>query len=72
MIVAADQQLVHELDRVHSTKGSSVRRPNSEIAKNMQACASPGFYFEVSPSDGIADTMKALFQKAYQSAQISR
>ena len=46
--------------------------PNSEIAANMQACASPGFYFEVSPTDGIADAMKALFQEAYQSARITK
>ena len=35
----------------------------SQIATNMQACASPGLYFEVSPSQGIADAMNALFQK---------
>ena len=52
-------------------KGPYGPSPNSEIAKNMEACASPGFYFEVSPTDGIADAMKALFQKAYQSARIS-
>jgi hypothetical protein len=34
---------------------------NSKIAKNMEACASPGFYFEVSPTDGIAQAMTALF-----------
>jgi Flp pilus assembly protein TadG len=46
--------------------------PNSEIAANMQACASPGFYFEVSPTDGIADAMTALFQKAYQAARLTK
>jgi hypothetical protein len=30
----------------------------------MQACASPGLYFEVSPSQGIAEAMQMLFQKA--------
>jgi Flp pilus assembly protein TadG len=53
-------------------KGPYGPSPNSEIAANMQACASPGFYFEVSPTGGIADAMKALFQKAYQSARISQ
>lgn len=45
--------------------------PNSEIAQNMQACASPGFYFEVSPTQGISDAMTALFQKAVADARIS-
>lgn len=46
--------------------------PNSEIANNMKACASPGFYFEVSPTDGISDAMTALFQKAVQTARLTR
>jgi hypothetical protein len=45
--------------------------PNSEIATNMQSCASPGFYFEVSPTQGISDAMTALFQKALADARIS-
>lgn len=45
---------------------------NSEIAINMKACASPGYYFEVSPTDGIADAMNALFQKAVANARISK
>ncbi|ABD86131.1 TadE/TadG family type IV pilus assembly protein [Rhodopseudomonas palustris] len=45
--------------------------PNSEIANNMKACASPGFYFEVSPTDGIADAMNAIFRKAVADARIS-
>jgi len=45
--------------------------PNSEIANNMQSCASPGFYFEVSPTDGIAAAMTKLFQKAVADARIS-
>jgi hypothetical protein len=44
---------------------------NSEIATNMQACASPGFYFEVSPTQGIADAMNTLFRKAVADAHIS-
>ena len=46
--------------------------PNSEIAKNMEACASPGLYFEVSPTQGISDAMTALFLKASQQARISK
>ncbi|QPF85340.1 pilus assembly protein [Bradyrhizobium genosp. L] len=45
--------------------------PNSQIAQNMQTCASPGLYFEVSPTQGIAAAMTALFQKAIADARIS-
>lgn len=53
-------------------KGPYGPSPNSEIAENMEACASPGFYFEVSPTQGIGDAMIALFQKASQSARLSK
>jgi hypothetical protein len=45
--------------------------PNSEIALNMASCASPGLYFEVSPTQGIAEAMNALFRKAIADARIS-
>jgi Flp pilus assembly protein TadG len=45
--------------------------PNSQIAQNMQSCASSGLYFEVSPTQGISDAMNALFQKAVADARIS-
>ncbi len=45
--------------------------PNSEIANNMKGCASPGLYFEVSPTEGISQAMNALFQKAVSDARIS-
>ena len=45
--------------------------PNSQIAQNMQSCASPGFYFEVSPTDGISEAMNKLFQKAVAKAHIT-
>ncbi|HZG30803.1 MAG TPA: TadE/TadG family type IV pilus assembly protein [Ensifer sp.] len=35
----------------------------SQIGTRMQACASPGLYFEVSPTQGISDAMTALFKK---------
>lgn len=44
---------------------------NSQIATNMQACASPGFYFEVSPTQGISDAMTALFRKAVSDARLA-
>ncbi|MGJ4901808.1 TadE/TadG family type IV pilus assembly protein [Bradyrhizobium sp. HKCCYLS2058] len=52
-------------------KGPFGPSPNSEIAQKMQACASDGFYFEVSPTQGIAEAMKALFQKAVADARIA-
>jgi Flp pilus assembly protein TadG len=52
-------------------KGPFGPSPNSEIAQNMKACASDGFYFEVSPTQGIADAMNALFRKAVADARIS-
>jgi Flp pilus assembly protein TadG len=45
--------------------------PNSQIALNMQSCASPGLYFEVSPTQGISQAMTTLFQKAVADAHIS-
>lgn len=35
----------------------------SEIGVRMKECASPGLFFEVSPSEGIAEAMDALFMK---------
>ncbi|WP_159949179.1 pilus assembly protein TadG-related protein [Rhizobium sp. 18065] len=35
----------------------------AEIPKRMEACASPGLFFEVSPSEGITNAMNALFKK---------
>jgi Flp pilus assembly protein TadG len=52
-------------------KGPYGPSPNSEIAANIKACASPGFYFEVSPTDGISDAMNALFKKAVADARIT-
>lgn len=46
--------------------------PNSEVAANMAACASPGYFFEVSPTDGISQAMTALFQKVVQSARLTK
>lgn len=34
-----------------------------EIPTRMEACASPGLYFEVSPSQGISEAMSAMFLK---------
>jgi Flp pilus assembly protein TadG len=45
---------------------------NSVIAQNLQACASPGLYFEVSPTQGISEAMAALFQKTITVAHLTR
>jgi Flp pilus assembly protein TadG len=44
----------------------------SDIATNMQSCASPGLYFEVGPNQGISEAMNALFQKAVAMARLTR
>jgi Flp pilus assembly protein TadG len=44
----------------------------SEIGPKMQACASPGLYFEVSPTQGISDAMKALFKKAMAQVHLTK
>ncbi|AYD01105.1 membrane protein [Neorhizobium sp. NCHU2750] len=43
----------------------------SEIPTKMQACATEGYYFEVSPTEGIADAMKALFRKIVATPRIT-
>jgi Flp pilus assembly protein TadG len=43
----------------------------SQIGTNMQACASPGLYFEVSPTQGISAAMTALFNLALQQVRIT-
>ena len=45
---------------------------NSKIAQNMQSCASPGLYFEVSPTDGISQAMNTLFEKAVTQARLTK
>ncbi len=44
----------------------------SNIATNMQTCASPNLYFEVTPTQGIAAAMNALFQRAIQQARLTQ
>lgn len=45
---------------------------SSRIGPKMEACASPGLYFEVSPAQGIAEAMEALFRKAVSQARLTR
>ncbi len=44
----------------------------SQIGPNLQSCASPGLFFEVSPTEGIADAMLALFAKTVGQARLTQ
>jgi hypothetical protein len=44
----------------------------SNIGPTMESCASPGLYFEVSPSQGIPEAMTQLFQQAVQTARLTQ
>ncbi|MDP8997149.1 MAG: pilus assembly protein, partial [Pseudomonadota bacterium] len=44
--------------------------PNSEIATNMKACASTGFYQEVGPDDSLASVMNTMFQRILATPRI--
>jgi hypothetical protein len=41
------------------------------IGPSMASCASPGLYFEVSPTQGVDDAMNALFLKVVATARLS-
>lgn len=43
----------------------------SQIGTRLQSCASPGYYFEVSPTQGISDAMNALFLKVLQTPRLT-
>ncbi|MCV9961157.1 pilus assembly protein [Pararhizobium sp. BT-229] len=43
----------------------------SEIGTRMQECASPGFYFEVSPTEGIAAAMQELFHRVIHTPRLT-
>ncbi|WP_075291598.1 TadE/TadG family type IV pilus assembly protein [Pararhizobium arenae] len=43
----------------------------SQIGSNMEACASSGLYFEVSPTEGITEAMEALFKKIITSPRLT-
>lgn len=42
-----------------------------DIAAKMSDCATPGFFFEVSPSDGIVEAMQTLFLKVISTPRIT-
>jgi len=43
----------------------------AEIGPRMQSCASPGMFFEVSPTQGIEAAMKTLFNKVVRSPRLA-
>ncbi|MFB2553646.1 pilus assembly protein TadG-related protein [Ensifer soli] len=55
----------------NSWYNSWIRPFQSEIATNMEACASDGLFFEVTPSQGIAEAMRALFIKTIKSPRLA-
>jgi hypothetical protein len=38
----------------------------------LKACASSGFYYQVTPTSGISDAMNALFRKAVTSVMLTQ
>lgn len=50
---------------------SWIRPFTPQIATNMEACASPGYYFEVAPHEGIADAMQTLFRKVISAPRLT-
>lgn len=44
----------------------------SQIGPNMQSCASPGLFFQVTTDGDITAAMQALFQQAVSSARLSQ
>ncbi|HVZ29415.1 MAG TPA: pilus assembly protein, partial [Asticcacaulis sp.] len=45
--------------------------PTSQLAAQMQDCASPGLYFEVGPNQGISEAMSALFTRVISVVRIN-
>lgn len=45
--------------------------PNSQIAKNLQSCATSGYYFEVAQNQDIGTAMNTLFQIVISNAHLS-
>jgi hypothetical protein len=44
----------------------------SQIATNMQACASPGLYFSITTDGDISSAMQALFEQAVATARLTQ
>jgi hypothetical protein len=44
---------------------------DGSIATKMQECASPGYYFQVSPEEGISQAMETLFRRIVSAPRIT-
>ncbi|QRM50701.1 hypothetical protein F3Y33_16025 [Rhizobium sp. BG6] len=55
----------------NSWYNSWIKPFQSEIPTKMKDCATPGLYFEVTPTEGIADAMKALFLKVIRTPRLT-
>jgi hypothetical protein len=44
---------------------------SANIPTQLQSCASPGFFFQISPTQGISDAMQAMFQAALSEARLT-
>ncbi|MBV8568527.1 MAG: pilus assembly protein [Methylobacteriaceae bacterium] len=44
----------------------------SRIPTQLSACASPGFFFEVTPTEGISEAMTHMFEKAVSVARLTQ
>ena len=44
----------------------------SQIGPNMQSCASPGLYFQVTTDGDITAAMQALFEQAVATARLKQ
>ncbi|MDF2114776.1 pilus assembly protein TadG-related protein [Roseiarcaceae bacterium H3SJ34-1] len=44
---------------------------STQIPVRLQACASPGFYFQITPTQGINEAMQAMFQAALSQTRLT-
>jgi Flp pilus assembly protein TadG len=56
----------------NSWYNSYVAPYQSQIGPNMQSCASPGLYFEITTDGDITSAMNALFQQAVTTARLTQ
>jgi len=45
---------------------------STQIPVKLQACASPGFYFQITPTQGINEAMQAMFQAALSQTRLTK
>lgn len=56
----------------YNTYIAPITSPQDNIAGRLQACASPGLYYEVTTGGDISAALQSLFQYAVQSAYLSQ